>query len=454
MSITCDLNGFIDYATQNAVISVPKDPTITVQINGKMTQNVALKDANTAPYSILMTLKSIELVYFQVEYYDNKAKKIDTSPVLTFSSSVYARITRNLVMTTVVPAYIRVVMWKDSYENIGSSAFYNLVIQTKPISGPNPPPNPPPPPTPTPTQKYQNSAFIDYNRYYSDTTNIDAKVIAYVKQLDTLGFSYQYVDGGLLTNDGHFEAGIQELMPKWISLTKATVPTQKVIFVINTENYELMLHPTGGSTTFMDNFLSDLKIFIKNCPNIDGINLDIESLQPYFHDDLSYFSMLQKVRAVIGPNKELIVCAPIWTITWSNAYLSRLATVLDGYSVMLYDSGGNWTPAANSVAEYVQLWKTTVQRYSDAVLGTKCQVVPIAPCYSKRATSSGVVYHNPSIENIFNSVTGLNQALNAGAKIFGLSVFWYPNLIQTRLDKDGHDYTQDKNWWITEWLKQ
>lgn len=139
------------------------------------------------------------------------------------------------------------------------------------------------------------------------------------------------------------------------------------------------------------------------------------NLNPYVPDDPRYLTFLSSLKANIN-GKFLAVSAPCFSVKWSDSFITKVAGLVDMMNVLMFDMEGiaDWGPdVVYNADQYKAVWKDNILRYSNAIASSAnpdCLLTPILPSYEKQIDDSGVVYHDPNIENIFNAGNGLIQA--------------------------------------------
>jgi hypothetical protein len=298
-----------------------------------------------------------------------------------------------------------------------------------------------------------NHAYLDKNRYYSS----DHQIIQTVNQLKEYSIGYQFIDLGQVDLQGNLEDGIQDLLKNWIAVSKATDPHQKIIAVVNSEWRDAFFGSPSAQATLQAGIVKLIKDF-----DLDGVHLDIEPISLDKPNDEDYLEFVKNLKPLLG-SAELSVTGVAWADVWSDAYIAKMAKVVDMINIMLYDTQGpkTWEPyTANTEEEYIQLWNHTIVRYSKAMQSTNplCKLAPTMPVYDTRYdVVSGKPYHKPSIENIKNAAKGLNLAIAQGAKVYGAGLFWWHFFTGelTEGDKDPETptpWSSYRTWWLEEWV--
>lgn len=326
-----------------------------------------------------------------------------------------------------------------------------------------------------------NHAYLPEDWFYLPQT--DRQIREYVNQLKQYYIEYQFANIGFLREDGTLDPNQSKELGHWIKVSRETDPDQKIIAWINADTVRHVHvgteeHPAGeeDKQAMHQRIIQSVKnavdigfLYDGRYYKVDGIQFDIEPLRAKWKDDPELLTLLQGIRQAVGPDVHLSIAGPAWDIVWSNDYITRLANIMDMLNPMIYDTNGpdSWKPTVTQTAEeYEELWKNTALRYSNAIAASSnpdCQFSPIMPAYETKgyletdpdAPEYGefVIYHDPSIENIYHAARGLKQAIAEGADVYGSGIFWWGTFIMTEPDpRDHQDYSHAREWWLTEWV--
>jgi hypothetical protein len=278
---------------------------------------------------------------------------------------------------------------------------------------------------------------------------------------------------GTLPKQGYKELG------RWMKISRETDPNQKIIVSISDgkrviwRNGKKIGNPNFGNAVYNNNlraiadqFVNQGIVYNGNTYKADGIQFDIEG---FLSDDPLLKATSQFVRGVLNEDAIYSIAAPTDPRVWSDAYISGMSDIFNMLSPMMYDQLGYGSPI-NSPETYQQFWETTTIRYAHAIAGSNhpaTMLAPTMPAYGKKTADDGTVYHDPAIENIYNSAKGLQRARKQLAidlidnpkirpnGVYGAGIFWWSSFILQSPDpRDGYQYAPDRQWWIDEWVKQ
>jgi hypothetical protein len=152
-------------------------------------------------------------------------------------------------------------------------------------------------------------------------------------------------------------------------------------------------------------FVRSVDRLLKTYPALAGVHLNIE---PCRSCNASFLLLLEETRRVLKKGQLLSVAAyppptlaqPSKEVHWSRAYYKKVATRTDQLVVMMYDTG---LPLSKLYQSLFASWTREVLKWSenkDVLFGL--------PAYEDR----GVGYHHPDVENLRNSIAGLNRGLS------------------------------------------
>ena len=136
----------------------------------------------------------------------------------------------------------------------------------------------------------------------------------------------------------------------------------------------------------------------------DGVHVNAE---PILNGDASVLSLLEEIRAAIGPRKSLSVTKPgeipilrsapgLSRMAWSDAYTREVAKRADAVAVMAYDS------AMLTGGLYEAWMRLQVVNVTRALKGTKRHVWIGLPTYPNVTLA-----HRPRVENLDTALAGL-----------------------------------------------
>jgi hypothetical protein len=320
-----------------------------------------------------------------------------------------------------------------------------------------------------------NAAYLNADWFNGNIVFTDQQIASYVNALKQYRIKYQFVDLGIIvdsndTTNGTLSAAGFSQLAHWIQISKQTDPNQVIIATLNYGarapriNGIKTPNPNFGTAAFNANLNSAIHNLVNTGLQIsgngtfykaDGVQLDIEG---FISNDTTLLSTLQYLRnnALVG-NPYFSEAVPAnygATPVWSDSFIAQVGAVLNQVNLMIYDEMGWGSPIVDS-ASYQKLWTSEVTRYSKALAGTTCKIMPIMPAYDKKTASDGTVYHDPAVENIYNAAKGLQAAMSSpyNANVFGAGIFWWsffagyhPNVYSSSL------YSVDQTNWVKEWV--
>ncbi|HEX3076366.1 MAG TPA: discoidin domain-containing protein [Lachnospiraceae bacterium] len=310
-----------------------------------------------------------------------------------------------------------------------------------------------------------NAAYLNSEWFNADYPLTDAKIASYVNELKSYSIGYQFCDigkweilDGAAQPEVHLSASDYADLGHWIKVSRETDPKQKIIATINTDIRAAYYVDMNGNELPFGKAVREEAVSLCNTLvntgvlyngvyyKVDGIQVDFEPFESQCHT--YYKNVLTGIRNVIG-SSHLSTATPILNQSWDNDYAKSIINIVDMVNPMMYDTNGpeSWGDYSNGVTqnseEYIRLMKDTTAKYSEWIAGsnnTDCQLCPIVPAYSDS------ICHKYSIENVGNCITGIRQAINAGATAYGAGVFWWDSMMG-RDPKYTH-YEQDKIDWL------
>jgi hypothetical protein len=329
-----------------------------------------------------------------------------------------------------------------------------------------------------------NTAYL--NSYWFSGVEVltDTQMKDRVLQLQTYQIKYQLADIGMLVSstdslNGTLPAEGYTNLARWIKNSREADPNQKIIVLVNDSKRTIwnagqkVGNPSFGDATYNTNLRAVADSLINKgivyngvAYKADGIQFDFES---FMKDDQALKATSQYVRAILPQDAIFSIAAPAHPSVWSDGYLKEMAGIFNLLSPMMYDQlePDYWV---NSAETYQQFWKQTIIRYAHAIADSghpETRLNPTMPAYGAKATETGFLYHDPKIENIYNASIGLQMArvqlatdrltnpnLNPNG-VHGSGIFWWSSFIYQGVNPwDGHDYAQDRKWWVEEWLQK
>lgn len=158
------------------------------------------------------------------------------------------------------------------------------------------------------------------------------------------------------------------------------------------------------SPAWRSNFAHSCRDLFERHPRFAGIHLNIE---PCPSGDPDFLALLESLRQALPPGKVLSVAAyPPTTVLhrfpevhWDEAYYRQVARRCDQMVVMLYDTG----------LHNRRLYQNLLRSWTKEVItwSAPTPVVLGVPAYE----DEGVGYHDPAVENIAISLSGLHSGL-------------------------------------------
>jgi hypothetical protein len=159
-------------------------------------------------------------------------------------------------------------------------------------------------------------------------------------------------------------------------------------------------------------FIASMTKLLRAHPRLAGVHLNFE---PWNSEDGAMLVMLDEVRAALPPGKKLSLSAyppperfyP-FRRAWSDAYFQQVAARCDQMALMSYDSS----------AQHTKIFQWFMARWTRRCLELtqnsprKTRILMGVPSYEDPGTPWGATYHNPNVENIENSLSGIHRGLS------------------------------------------
>jgi len=152
-------------------------------------------------------------------------------------------------------------------------------------------------------------------------------------------------------------------------------------------------------------FTKSIGKLLKKHPQLAGVHINIE---PCLSGNPHFFRLLEETRRVLRPGQLLSVAAyppPTFfqqslEVHWEKEYYQEISKRADQMVVMMYDTS----------LRFQKLYQHLLSSWTAEVLNwsTKSQVMLGIPAYEDK----GLRYHHPKVENIHNSILGINAALS------------------------------------------
>lgn len=337
-----------------------------------------------------------------------------------------------------------------------------------------------------------NHAYLNSEWFDSTTPFTDNQIKAYVNQLKGFSIKYLFCDIGVWKKNDSTEVHIDESqyadLAHWIKIAKEIDPEIQIIATLNanlkrthTESYFVNNTSPYAEKAFGTTVKNEVANLVNKLCNtgllykdvyyqVDGIHIDFEPFKVMYQ---KYFSeILTIARNNMAEGQHLSCATPAKNGLWSNAYTTSIVNKVDMINPMIYDCQGptSWGTVSDGVAqnatEYIKLIKDTCVWLSsmiEASNNTDCQLAPIMPVYEDMgyesspeegwpdAESNYIWYHLNTIENMNTALSGVRQAMAAGANIHSSGIFWLPNFIGEQPNKYS-DFAADQATWMNEWV--
>jgi F5/8 type C domain. len=190
----------------------------------------------------------------------------------------------------------------------------------------------------------------------------------------------------------------------------------------------------------------------------DGVQIDIEYCDEINMSMPRLKSILDAVRAGIGNDKFISVCATGdndsvgHSNEWTPEHIQLIATTADEIAPMGYDSACMALPASDA-ASYKEYVTTKLSRYDLALSNqTHCKIGFGVPSYPSNKA------HILSWETMANSLDAINAYIASkggisNTQIGGCNIFWMNEFIGTAHSNRGYNSyrTADQNAWTSKW---
>ncbi|RYG65592.1 glycoside hydrolase family 18 protein [bacterium] len=169
---------------------------------------------------------------------------------------------------------------------------------------------------------------------------------------------------------------------------------------------------TIASQPWRAKFVASMSKLLRTHPRLAGVHLNFE---PWNSGDARMLVMLDEVRAVLPPGKQLSVSAyppPEWFYPyrkgWADSYFEQVALRCDQMALMAYDSS----------AQHDKLYQWFMARWTRKSLQLtagnprKTRILMGVPTYDDISNDAGWTYHNSKVESPENAITGIHRGLN------------------------------------------
>ena len=272
------------------------------------------------------------------------------------------------------------------------------------------------------SHKYPNNVIYMPHGYFCNPQT-DEFILSELSELQSYSFNYimcnvgEFVESnGTMLSRNYTNSSGENMLVKWVNLAHANYPDMKIIAYVN------------GTQTLADNVRAHTNMvnvceMLVNTFGCDGVHLDFE---PLTDEDATYLSLMQKIKTGIGSN-HLSVAGPV--SEWTSSFITQVANSVDMICTMNYDMD-------SSRSAFIAAQKASIIKYSGAMEGTTCQLMPLQAAY----TSTDI--HNSAVENIKNTSAAIDQAINKGANVYGSGVWWWYEMTAA-----------DKKNWATKWVR-
>lgn len=159
------------------------------------------------------------------------------------------------------------------------------------------------------------------------------------------------------------------------------------------------------SAKWRKNFIDSILAMLNKYPGFAGIHINIE---PMPSGDQNYIELLKEIKRSLPEGKMLSIAAypppTIWhkfkEVHWEESYYRQISRQVHQMVVMMYDTAITNPKLYQSL---IASWTNEVlswTEYSKVLLGV--------PSYN----DAGSGYHNPNVENLKNSIMGINAGLS------------------------------------------
>ncbi|PRR81695.1 discoidin domain-containing protein [Clostridium vincentii] len=276
--------------------------------------------------------------------------------------------------------------------------------------------------TPAGNHNYPNNVIYMPHGFFC-TQKTDAFILSALNEVQSYSFNYVMCNvGSFVESDGTMPSSNytdsigNNMLVKWVKLVHAKNPDIKIIAYVN------------GTQTLADNVTAHTNMvnvceMLVNTFGCDGVHLNFE---PLSHEDAIFLSLMKKIKTRIG-NKHLSVAGPV--SEWTSPFITQVANSVDMICTMNYDMNC-------SKSDFLSDVKASVIKYSKAMKGTNCQLIPLQAAYSSTSI------HNIAVENIENTSVAIDQSVTEGSNIYGSGIWWWYEMTAA-----------DKKNWTTKWVR-
>jgi hypothetical protein len=223
-----------------------------------------------------------------------------------------------------------------------------------------------------------------------------------VRSLESADITDQLLNIGYLDTEGRLQPADYQGLGRWIEVSRATAPDQRIIAWISGSALRHVdrpaLHPAIVATIGR----------LVHTAGLDGVLLDFE---PFRDNDAQLLGLLDSLRAEL-PETWIGITAPAVSGMWSDAFIGAVSARVEAVSPMLYDT------ELRSSAEYVDAMCAELVRYGAAV-NDRAVLIPSLPAYAASPE------HDPGVENVANAFRAVDCAGRAGWPSRGAALYWW-----------------------------
>ena len=247
-----------------------------------------------------------------------------------------------------------------------------------------------------------NAIFLDHGFMVNPLS--DAGIARVVRWLAQRRFVYQLHNVTTLNSDGGMNPTNYSQLARWIRVSRATDPAQKIVIYLS-GSLALVNNPATW-----DHIAAVCKRFFTQY-GVDGINLDFE---PYRRPAANYLGLFGAIRKAVGPQANLSLDYTIdQRYTWSAADYRRISALFNVIMPMDYDTGCKTSAC----------YKTVLDRaltFQSAHIAPSAALFPLVPTYARSSV------HDPAVENICTAAAEIRKlAASSRITIGGLGIWWY-----------------------------
>lgn len=287
----------------------------------------------------------------------------------------------------------------------------------------------------------KNAIYLQYEWFSGDIDLSDDLRNDYIWMLNDHGINQQFCDVGIINENGTFPLIGTAKLKQWITLSRLVDPSQKVILVLNYGNRKESTQ--FGTIKFNNNLNNVIKQLITNFQP-DGIHLDIEG---FIANDNKLVNLLKLIKHNLG-EKHLSMSTP--ANVWTSSYIKSIGAIVDQMNPMIYDTMG-WGSSVVDENSYKLYFKDKMLIYSEALTGTKCELVPTLPAYELKKAADGTIYHDPKVETMKAAISVLNDMRGNQLKLDGAGIFWGSYFLGL-FPQVYTNYAVDQSEWKTNWI--